>query len=562
MYSLAPQDTGDNVVLYFDSSARSRKLSKIGLGVSWCAGIVCLGVGVRFVTDRSGAYLNLNIYTKEILPLVLNVLVTGINEALGYIHTNSLRWALQREGRLAFNSNLRLFTSARSSRPNAWYTNTCMLWCIIMSYASTSLIFMGDIPHSQAPGIFSSLLPANYTNFVCGYALLTLAAGILGQCLIASVALYSAGSSPTWSSSPIDTAAACVAVAAIGPVPGRCLRSVHDKEHDALPVGPLARQRSAYTAHKEVRVVFLCLWLTVTFAVLWGGVLIGVVDKLSDVDGMYPGVSWAFLPNLPATVDLRAASWDGNTDMSGTMTLAIPWDVVGQFTWQDTPDPYIPFASFCWAFALVCLLQTIMTVSLHCAELLVNIIRDEKTWRRASSPSSKRSAAGLSRSPVNALHALCVSGPALTLFLYKPVLHSLFGLAVSAYFSVGLVMRPPQIFYLSVGALLLASFVSAFAFWPPKGPQPASFGHLQTLVDLIDEWPEQGERMFWGRKTGGKVVDRWGEEQVLRAGSATASREVLELESLESRAVAHAGTSAVKLDDVRFDELYMGDEMR
>ncbi|KAI4129669.1 MAG: hypothetical protein LQ347_003685 [Umbilicaria vellea] len=559
MYSLTPQNSGDKVRLYFDSSYRSQALSRLGLIISWWSGLICLGFSIRFITNQNGAYLDLNIYTKEILPLALNVLVTCINEALGYIHTNSLRWALQREGRLAFNSNLRLFTSARTSKTNAWYANICMLLCIVMSYASTPLIFMGDIPLAQSARTANSLLPDNSTNFVCGYALFTLAIGIFGQCIIASAALYSAVDSPTWSQNPIDTAAACAAAAAINPVPNRCLRSVHDEEQDASPVVPVSRQRPAYTTHKEARLVLFCIWVTVALALLWGGVLIAVIKNFKTVNGIYYGHSWAFFPARPKSKDLSDAVFKG-IDTSGTMTLAIPWNVIAQYEGLDTASPYVSFPSFCWAFALICLLQTVMTVSLHCAELLVNVVRDEKTWRRAGRRSGvSESNLGLSRKPMNALHALLVSVPAMTLFLYKPILHWIFSLAVSAYFSVGLVMRPPQIIYLSIGAALLASFVSALAFWQPKGAQPATFGHLQTLVNLIDEWPEEGEHMFWGRKAGGKSIKNWREEETLKGGSRTTSREVLETDSLEATVVAHAGTSAMKLDDVRFNELYVGD---
>ncbi len=90
--------------------------------------------------------------------------------------------------------------------------------------------------------------------------------------------------------------------------------------------------------------------------------------------------------------------------------------------------------------------------------------------------------------------------PAIVLLILKPALHWLLGLAVQVYYTIGAIMFIPQIFYLDVGLVLLASFVTACTFWCPKGPQPATYGHLQTLVDLIDEWPEGGEKMFWGRK--------------------------------------------------------------
>ena len=554
MYSVVPQKHDDTSDCHFDSSAPSRTLCRAGIVTCWTAGFLCLGFGIKLILVRNGAYLELNYILKEILPLGLNILVTFINETLGYVHTNSLRWALQREGRLTFNSNLRLFTSARTSRANAWYSNLCMLVFIIMSYASNSVVFVGEAPitTNSSGATFHPLLPGTSNTFISGYALTTLAIGILGQCIVTTTALISSVSIPSWSSDPIDTAAACATVGSLSPTPGRCLRSVHDRDQDTVPVKPRTWQKPAYRAHKEVRIVFYILWGTVGLCILWGSVLIGIIRNLKLINGIYNGYAWDFFPTIPSTVNLNIAQRaDENSDMTGTMTLAIPWKVIGQLPGENhTNDPYIDFRSFCWAFALICLLQAVMTVSLHCAELVVNTIRDEKIWRQAGRRSGRfHGEEGLPRVPTNSLYALLVSGPGMTLFLLKPVLHWIFGLAVSTYFSVGLVMRPPQIIYLSLGAVLLAGFVSACALWQPKGPQPATFGHLQTLVDLIDEWPKMGERMFWGRKDGGEGV----EIMVTNA---------LKVESrgdwdLDNGVVAHAGTSSVRLEEVRFDEVYM-----
>ena len=550
MDSLASQIAHDGVgAFFFDPSARSRALCKLGIVVSWLAGLTSLILGIWLVKDRGGAYLTLARIPKEVVPLALNVGITCINETLGYIHTNSLRWALQREGRLTFNSNLRLFTSARTSKANAWYSNIAMLLGIVMSYASSSLVFMEDVPLSAAGSGVGKILPDNVTTFVCGYTVLTLGMGILGQCVVATAALRSAVQSPTWSPSPIDTAAACACTASVKHVSGRCLRSVHEQSQAPAPVHPSHRQQYVFGAHHEVRFVLYWLWSTVGLSLLWGVVLIAVIRNGSSVNGIYYGHSWSFFPYIPDTVNLNL-SGDRNRDASGTMTLAIPWNVIGQFSWQNTKDPYVSFPSFCWAFALACLLQAIMTLSLHCAELLVNVVRDEQMWRRAGDrTSTRRYEPGLPRAPMNALHALLFSGPAMTLFLLKPILHWMYGLAVSTYFSVGLVMHPPQIFYLSVGAVLLALMVSTWAFWQPKGPQPATFGHLQTLMDVIDEWPGPSETMFWGRKAEPRMKRGEDDQELLlpeRGGP------------VGGNLVAHAGTSSVSLDEVNFDEAYMG----
>lgn len=94
-----------------------------------------------------------------------------------------------------------------------------MLLCIIVSYASTSLIFMGDVYLDHAQSDYSGIaghspLPRDTTTFVNGYAVVTLATGIIGQCIVATACIRSTVSDPTWSSNPIDTAAACATTAA------------------------------------------------------------------------------------------------------------------------------------------------------------------------------------------------------------------------------------------------------------------------------------------------------------------------------------------------------------
>lgn len=50
----------------------------------------------------------------------------------------------------------------------------------------------------------------------------------------------------------------------------------------------------------------------------------------------------------------------------------------------------------------------------------------------------------------------------------------------------------------------LALFTTLLVQHKPKGPQPATYGHLQTLCDLIDAWPERVEQtFFWGDKADG-----------------------------------------------------------
>lgn len=86
-------------------------------------------------------------------------------------------------------------------------------------------------------------------------------------------------------------------------------------------------------------------------------------------------------------------------------------------------------------------------------------------------------------------------------------------------------MRPPQLLYLSLTTIALAKLGTSVCFIRPKGPQPATFGDVQTLTNLIDLW---SEHMFWGHK--GRGAD----------------------------GICHAGTADVKPEQIIMAEEYAG----
>jgi hypothetical protein len=516
---------------HFSVGRLSRGLCIGGLLFCWLVGIASLAVGLYLVrtggilvsnefvqehpfTIPGGIAISFNKYAQELTPLGINILVTICNDITGYIHTVSLRWALQKESRLTFNSNLRLFTSARQSKANAWYTNLMMAIFMVMSYASTSLIFIRET------NVDLQLLPSNKDTFICGYAAITLAIAILGQASIASACLPSLLKAPTWSSDPLEVTAACIGLGSLHHRPGRCMRSVHDLTKPAQPISPSRQQQSALSAHKEVRIVFRWMWIPVVLAAIWGGIIMLVVQ--GDVEGRVDGGNWSLFPTVDPTV------YDSETQ---TPYVSIFWSQGAQ-----TFD----FGGFCWAIVLIGMIQAIMTVSLHCAELMVNTIRDERSWRDASKEGHRS---------LNILSSMLSSFPALILFILKPAIHWLYSLAVSVYFSVGVTMKGPQVFYLGGGAALLAIFTTICACWTPKGPQPATFGHLQTLSDLVDMWPIVGERIFWGQKDPATL---WGE---IKPSEALAEDDAM---LRDDDCIWHAGTAAERLDSVDFNKKYMG----
>ena len=65
-----------------------------------------------------------------------------------------------------------------------------------------------------------------------------------------------------------------------------------------------------------------------------------------------------------------------------------------------------------------------------------------------------------------------------------------------------------QIWYLTLGLLVFALASTIIARRRPRGPQPAAYGHLQTLANLVDEW---SPTMWWGHKKDGKPIGHAGE---------------------------------------------------
>jgi hypothetical protein len=87
-----------------------------------------------------------------------------------------------------------------------------------------------------------------------------------------------------------------------------------------------------------------------------------------------------------------------------------------------------------------------------------------------------------------------------SLFVFKAAVHWLFGLSVNVSYQLGINMYPPQIFYLTASTLIVALLATYMSIRRPAGPQPATYGHLQTLSDLIDDWHHC---MYWGHKENG-----------------------------------------------------------
>ncbi|KAF7936940.1 hypothetical protein EAE99_002289 [Botrytis elliptica] len=270
---------------------------------------------------------------------------------------------------------------------------------------------------------------------------------------------------PTWSSSPLDATFTCLEVSTTYPLARsqrRCMKSAHDRNTTSDPCFPKQQQGSLLTVHNDVKWVLGLMWAIVPLGLCWFGVVLhmGYPDTLAQC-------SWNLLASVENFLCVKYAMWT-NDGTSYQVHLA--------------------------TILMVSAFQAPLTIGLHCAELLCNLSRDERIFRQATSSRG-------TNPRYNSISAALKSWE-MILFVFKAFIHWMFGLSVNSHMSRGLTMFTIQIFYCTICVLLLALFATYISLRRPCGPLPATYGHLQTIADLVDEW--QGDSpMFWGHKVDG-----------------------------------------------------------
>jgi len=115
------------------------------------------------------------------------------------------------------------------------------------------------------------------------------------------------------------------------------------------------------------------------------------------------------------------------------------------------------------------------------------------------------------------------SWQSILLFTSKSIVQWIFGYAFSANVAAWMNLIPMLV--LTVLLLLMALFAECLARHRPKGPQPATYGNLQALAHLVDDW--SSGTLYWGDK--GEVAG-----------------------------VRRAGTAGHPLPEIQMDALYTG----
>ncbi|KAG8876284.1 hypothetical protein FRB97_004298 [Tulasnella sp. 331] len=375
---------------------------------------------------------------RAAIELLMSALVTVCTEATGYVHSTTLKWGLAKEGRLTFNANLRLFSATKGVfSPSGPVVNALFGISTIAAYA-TSTTFLLPCSLMNVHGHFVPWALISFLPPIIFGSMIILQA-VLGFISFYTIPIY------TWSSSPLDTASALVYHRYIYHRPKRCMRSV-SKTNDSRtdPIHPSPRQPSSLSSHKSVALVVSLVW---GVAAVWF-------------------IAGAFV----------YCRTDGG----------------GELVWWGM----VPPSGLLWGTSLLAMTQSILTIMLHCCELVTSLSRDEVIWRAASSVKGARPAG-------NPLKTVIGSWETVGLLVAKPVIHWLFGNAVALEAGIGFLAFPKHMLFLAVGVVLLAVFITVVAIHHPSGTQPAAYGHLQTLADLVDQW---STTMYWGHKGNGWAV--------------------------------------------------------
>ncbi|OJA18937.1 hypothetical protein AZE42_12744 [Rhizopogon vesiculosus] len=483
------KSTAETGADFYDHSLTSRGYALAGVACSGIFSISCIIAGAVIIairgTNGTISYSFNNNLQHEILALVLNLIVTLCTESTGLVHGISLRSALASESRLRFNTNLRLLTAAYGWRnPNGILLNGVMAILLILSYTSASLVMLSSVNLIlDDEGV---VLDEVYSHAACitGLPLVVLGITLLLQVAIALSGMRAVGIL-TWSSSPFDVTAALVRHAQLTPVPLSCMRNMADLDVGGSPVKPSEIQPSAWHAHPSIRKVVLSLWGLVVACAGWAAIVLLIWNTF--LREAKPSLSWSFFPS----------------PHSRALYLGIP--LIGDVTVQ-------------WwilSFTTVAIVQGPLTLGLHCSELIANVIRDERQWRCATGRM------GL-RTTMNPLKSFFTDPLAIVIFVAKPVLHWMFGLAFNPssegdvderLSKVLMSMYATQIWNLCIALFTFACFFTLIALYRPRGPQPAAYGHLQTLANLVDEWSPV---IWWGHKEDGILYCHAGMVPVVR----------------------------------------------
>ncbi|KAG1727234.1 hypothetical protein EDB19DRAFT_1943346 [Suillus lakei] len=478
-----------NTIYVFDKGISTRRIvifvSWISITFSLCLIFASIGIWIfSSFPNRNLGLLSFKCHVPyEVPSIALNLVVTVCTECAGMMHATSLRFALFRENRITYNSNLRLLTGSDEKSMNSTVINALMTLLLILSYASSSFFYQEVWDGTETPACGVLAIPA-----------IVLGISIFLQTCISLFALRDT-EILTWSTSPFDTIPAFLSMhnhqsfAKHYPFSESrvCMCAVC-----ASPVAkkPMNHQPSAWDTRRGVRISIYLLWSLGIACMIWGTWV-----YIFDPDDVH---LWQFIPSPDD---------DGDIAVAGGATSFTTWFSL---------------------YAVMVVTQGGLTLGLHCAELVAGVVRDETIWRQASEDGTNSHFYSwlCALCSDNRICVFCLDNWLYVVLLFaKAFLHWIFGLGVEIWTFVGdgndysglIGFFFAQIFYLGFGVFILATIFTVAARHHPKGAKPATYGHIATILYLVDDWQEIKS---WGQKDDGPAChEGTNTEPLLDAGN-------------------------------------------
>ncbi|KAK1758582.1 hypothetical protein QBC47DRAFT_375127 [Echria macrotheca] len=418
-----------------------------------------------------------------VIPLLLQVCIAFVSGCLESIHSTTLRWALWREGRLAHNTNLRLFTCARgTSGPNAWPANllSCLGYFLTFGGSSVMLFplvvnmvleFDKDDVNADPFRPDADLGPNRYGISFNGWGLLGLGIGLLLQsvistwCLIYDAKHHVVG---TWNSNPLATARACRRLLDVNPSSLETSVSAPAPGTETFcESGSAGKTRSSLLALvPATRTIANWIWASFVLHAIFTVTVAVVAVHVQH------SASLAFVRDYlaPVTADFDSV-----------------WKIFGLVTARYNQGVYGKSRSNEWAGLLIqsATLSTLL-VGLHLADLFGRLMRDEAIWRRAATPKG-------ASFETNMILEEFRNWPSAAIFVYKAMVPWIFSFGVACNVALFVALLP--LVTIAVLYLILGLFIEYLIRAEPNGRQPATYGDVRALLGLVDDW--NGETIFW-----------------------------------------------------------------
>jgi hypothetical protein len=559
-----------------ETSLCTRNACALAVLAGWITSIVCIVIGAHMIASPSplvpffkGKYVGISnrgycfasglagdgelnmkghqmyVISKGVqflITLSLNAVATLLLDSMSYIHSITLRWALIRENRLQKNSNLRILSSARSYFPNKWYMNTISWLSLAISYGSSSS-FITDVDiqalcrlkaGTEQDVDFTALNegPQDGLDFN-GLAMVGLGIGILLQAFVSTCSLCKGGLVGTWSSNPLTTVKV---YSGMRSCEDRFLGSLNDSK--TSPQVCVSTSPVSDTPHVECNTdspISAC-----PSSPAKSQSLSSSASDSQEISNSFPQQRQpSMLSMLPNACRVRYIVWaffgtfaiwsvvivilDAKSDRFGTDYLSGILDWWKRFGLADfgfIDNIHTRYHKDLVGLCIQIIVQSFISFGLHCAELVINVSRDEANWRKAAT-------VGISMEDSISAKTLIRSWPTMAFAAFKSVVQSVFGFAFTVNDAVDIGMLP----LVTIAGLLLslAVFTEYLVRRRPKGYQPATYGDIQRIAYFVDEWDHKV--LFWGDK--GEI----------------------------GNGVRKAGTAGHRLSDIRPDTPYVGLDM-